>query len=365
MGISLIYPLFINEFSYLVAFMVILLSGVPGVLNYYFQGKFRVLLMAEGKSYIISNISTVISVLTSISKIILIKFGCNIIHLQMVYCIISIFQVFIYEYLFKKSYKWVKYTAKPDYLAIKQKNSVLIHQISNLILTNTDVFILTIATNLKVVSVYTVYNMVFDMINTSVQTVGNSVSYIFGESFYTNRKKFKKIFDVYEVYFFNFTFSLYTITLLLIIPFLRLYTNGVSDINYIDFYLPILFTLMKLLACSRTPALNIINVVGLFKETQNSAIIEAIINLSVSIFAVYNWGIYGVIIGTIIALLYRAIYIVLFASKNILARSAFKTFIRWGINILIFCCIIFIEKKISRIEIFGYKDFLFMQLFIV
>lgn len=356
--ISAIYPLFVKDFSYATTFGVMALAGIPGVINYYYQGKFRVLLTAEGKSYIISSISTLISVITSVSKIVLLLLGFNLIHLQLAYCVIALLQVVIYHFYFKKSYQWVNYNASPDYGSISKKNSVLIHQISNLVLMNTDVIILTIFTDLRVVSVYTIYNMVFDMINTSVQNVGNSVSYIFGESFNTDKGKFRSIFSVYETYFFSFSFALYTIAFLLIKPFLLLYTSGVSDISYIDPYLPVLFVVMKLLACSRTPSLNIINVVGMFKETQKSAIIEAVINLTVSIVAVYNFGIYGVVVGTIVALLYRAVYLVVFANKRILSNNPIRTLRRWGSNVGIFMLIVGLQCLLPKFEISNYWVFI-------
>lgn len=353
-GISFVYPFFIDEFPYFITFAVIFLAGIPGALNYYYQGKFRVLLQAEGKSYIISNISTCITIITSVSKIVLINIGCNIIHLQIAYCIIALIQILIYQFYFQRKYGWIDLDVSPDLEAISEKSSVLVHQISNLILTNTDVLILTIFTNLKVVSVYTIYNMVFDMINTSVQTVGNSISYVFGHSYFTDRNRFKNLFEVYEVYFFAITFSLYTVAYLLILPFLKLYTSGVTDINYIDIYLPIFFTVMKLLACSRTPCLNIINVVGLFKETRNSAVIEATINLTVSIIAVYHFGLYGVVVGTIVALLFRAIDVICFANRTILNRRSSITFTRWISNVVICLVIIYIEKSIISINITNY-----------
>lgn len=356
-GISFIYPFFIKEFSYFITFVVIFLSGIPGALNYYYQGKFRVLLQAEGKSYIISNITTCITIITSISKIVLISSGCNIIHLQIAYCIIALAQILIYQFYFRQKYNWINLNSKPNFKAISEKNSVLIHQIANLVLTNTDVLILTIFTNLKIVSVYTIYNMVFDMINTSVQTVGNSISYIFGQSYFKDQNKFKKLFEVYEIYFLAITFALYTVAYLLIIPFLELYTKGVTDINYIDIYMPILFTIMKLLACSRTPCLNIINVVGMFKETRNSAVIEAIINLIVSVIAVYYFGLYGVVMGTIVALIFRAIDVVVFTNRKILNRKSSVTFTRWSYNVMLCLVIIYFNNCFIHVNIISYFSF--------
>ncbi len=51
--------------------LVVLFSGLPGAVNYLFQGKLRLLLLADGKKYVLTNLGTVTFVVTSLSKILL------------------------------------------------------------------------------------------------------------------------------------------------------------------------------------------------------------------------------------------------------------------------------------------------------
>ncbi len=359
-AVSLLYPLVVKDFSYGLTCAVVLLSGVPGVLNYYYQGKFRVLLQAEGKSYIIANIATIIGIVSSVVKIALLTAGCNLIELQVAFCLVSLVPILIYHLLFVRKYKWVDFAAAPDFKALSQKGSVFIHQIASLVLTNSAVILLTLFSNLKVVSVFIVYNMVFDIVTTSTQMAGNSVSYLFGRAYHTDRNLFLRMFDSYESLFFSASFSLFTIAYLFILPFLKLYTAGVTDINYLDPKLPLLFVIFKLLAAARTPCLNIINVVGRFRETQNSAIIEAALSVIVSLVAVIHYGIYGVLIGNIAALLYRAVYLIVFTNEKIMNRTASGTVATWGVNVLCSFLIVYTVNARFPLNIGSYKEF-FLQ----
>lgn len=80
---------------------------------------------------------------------------------------------------------------------------------------------------------------------------------------------------------------------------------------------------------------NIIDYAGHYKQTQWRAVLEMSINLVVSIVCVYKFGIYGVLFGTIVALLYRTNDIILYANCIIMKRSAWPTYRRWLRNILL------------------------------
>ena len=60
-----------------------------------------------------------------------------------------------------------------------------------------------------------------------------------------------------------------------------------------DPYLPMLFTAMKLLACSREASSRVINFAGHFKQMRWRALLEAVINLTVSVVLVLYLGILG------------------------------------------------------------------------
>lgn len=68
-------------------------------------------------------------------------------------------------------------------------------------------------------------------------------------------------------------------------------------------------------------------------------------------------GIYGVLLGTIVALLYRTIDINYYANRKILSRSPIKTFCIFGLNCMILGAII-ILKRIIPFEISDYRQFI-------
>ena len=84
----------------------------------------------------------------------------------------------------------------------------------------------------------------------------------------------------------------------------------------------------------------IIGFAGEFKATQWRAWLETAINLVVSFVCVFKFGIYGVLFGTIAAVLYRANDIILFANHRVLKRSAWPTYRRWLTNAINFIIVV-------------------------
>lgn len=343
--LSVIYPVVIrSEIENSTVCLIILIYGIPSVINYFFQGKFKIFLQAEGKHYVLSNLSTVISVLNSISKIILIHIGANVVLVQLGSAVINLIQmVFIMIYM-KTNYKWLNISAKPNFQAISQKNSVLVQQISDLVFRNTDVFLITMFCDLKAVSIYSVYTMLLSTISTFLDNVSHGFSFALGQIFNVDKERYLKLRDVYETYRMALVFALYSIADVFILPFLGLYTAGVNDTNYVNVLLPKLFAATYLLSCGRANCAADINYAQHFKLTQGRCIAEAVINLTVSLVCVNIWGIYGVLIGTIVALLYRSNDMIIYANRKILNRSPWVTYKKVISNGLLFVLITFVTS---------------------
>ena len=71
----------------------------------------------------------------------------------------------------------------------------------------------------------------------------------------------------------------------------------------------------------RYPVNELINAVGHFKQTKNMSLLEAGLNLIISIVLIKKLGLLGVAIGTLIAMLIRGIYMIYYFSTNILKRN--------------------------------------------
>ena len=141
------------------------------------------------------------------------------------------------------------------------------------------------------------------------------------------REEYEKLHDTFNSVFVGSSVALLSVCYLLIIPFIKMYTRGVTDINYIWTWLPLGFCLVKLLSRSRMVAGNLTGIAGYAKQVSYVSLLEAVINIALSVILVGKFGIYGVLYATVIALLVKLIYVNYLADRKILNRKAYGTVI--------------------------------------
>lgn len=359
-ALAVIYPFTVkSDIPKYVVICIIVFQGEAGVIKYFVTSKLQLLLRVDGKSYVLTNVGTIFAVLSNIARIVLLYAGANVLWVQGIFCIVDVLQVLIIVAYVRKKYSWLNLKEKPNFKAVSQKNDVLVHQISSLIFSNTDMLILTYFCGLKTVSVYAMYAMLFGMVSNIISYISSSVNFALGQLFNSNRKQFVKVHETYETFYLAISFSLFTVALIFITPFLKLYTSGVNDISYVDKWLPILFVVYHLLNYGRLTSNLIIDIAGHFKQTKVRSIIESTINIVVSLICVNKFGIYGVLIGTIVALFYRGNDIIIYANKKIMLRSPLSTYRRWFRNAFLLIILALVGNKILPNEYGNYLQLIF------
>lgn len=325
-ALSFIYPLVVDStLPYYLMVGIFLINGGSGVVAYFFHAKYKLLLSVDGRAYVTSAVTSVYQVLLSLGKAIFLLLGFHIFLVQGLYLLLNLLQAVIFAVYIKRTYPWLNVRAEPDRAAISKSKNAMVHQISGLIFNNTDVLVLTFFCNLTVVSVYALYKTLINLIGTLINHFMNSINFKMGQTF-RDRPRFLRMFDAYETVHVSLSFALCTVAYILFLPFLRLYTAGM-DADYLLTYMPLLAVLTELLSFIRLPSQNVITFAGHFKETQWRSVLESAINLSTSLVLVvvfeelWGLGIYGVLIGTVAALLYRTNDIFIYTNKRILERS--------------------------------------------
>ena len=323
-------------------FGIVILTALPNLFSYFMQAKYRILLEVDGRKYVITNSETILQLVSNIAKILVILLTNNLLLMQLSYCLLSLLQlVYIYVHA-KKRYKWLKVNAEPDFEAISQRKSVLIHQVSGMVFNNTDVLLLSFLCDFKVVSVYTIYNIFFSQMQNFITSIISGFSFALGQMFHTDREKFMKVYNVYETLYIMSAFIIYTLMAVFLLPLIEIYTKGINDANYTNALLILLFVIMNLLSNGKLPSNHVLEYSGKFEETRSHAIWEMIINIVVSIVAILKWGICGAILGTIVALLYRGTMMIFYSNKKVLNRSIFNTYKIWLVNGAVFVALMVI-----------------------
>lgn len=330
---------------------VVLLQGLPSAISYYFCAVYEQLLMADGKRYISENVALIHHLLTSGSKILLILLGFDIIAVQVAFLVISILKIPVVVLYCKKKYKWLSFKQKGEQNLLKERSAFVVHEVSSTIFSNTDVIIISIFCGFEMASVYTVYNMVFSALNSLVNTANSGLGFVLGRNLDKPREDFHKIFDIYSSLYSLAVFAIMTTATVLSIPFVTLYTSGIHDVNYVDMWMPILFGLINVMSGARAIHARLITVSGHAKQTQYRSVAEMIINIVFSLILVYLFDIYGVLLGTIVALLYRMNDIIIYAEKKILKRSCLCAYINLLSNLALFALAVCTASNIAwRVE---------------
>ena len=333
---SVVYPFVVETAIPTVTItFIIVFNGAGSVISFFFQRKYLLLLQAEGKNYIESALTMLINVFKNVAKIVLMACGMDVITVQAIGLVVSIVQMVIITVYIRRNYKWIDLKVKPDNAAIAQSKNVMVHQLSTLIFNNTDSIILSVFCGLKVVSVYSLYNMLFGMIGTALSVVVNSIVFTMGQAFHTDKQKFMRLYDAFELCYMTLVFALYSVANFFILPFIK------------DKYLPLLMVVTYLLSCGRSAPGQAINIAGHFQKTQVRSIFESAINIIISLIAVRYLGIYGVLIGTIIALLYRSNDMIIYAHRNVLHTTVGTTYKRWIVNMAVFVGMLLANQYIN------------------
>ena len=312
--LAVVYPFFISgqlEQSMVRTMVLVLASST--LVDFFFLGKYRVLLTA----YLGASVLIVKAVAT----------GVYILRLLLV-------RIYV-----KKEYPNVDFHAEPKMDALNQRGAALLHQIVGIIVNNTDVVLLTILIgrgSLLEVSVYSAYNLVVTAVNTLLTSFSNGLTAGFGEVISKGEEDvLRENYSSYEYMYLVILFIVVVCMGVLIIPFIAVYTMNMTDVDYVRPLIGVLFTVIVLLQNIRIPGITIICAAGHYKETRYQAIIEAVINLVVSIALIQKLGMAGVLIGTVCSYGYRSLDVILYNSKYLVKGTGKRTFSRIGRNILV------------------------------
>lgn len=327
LSVGIIYPIVVKtSFSkeYIFSLTVILAGSL--FTQYFFSLTYRLLLNADRRGWIVSISQIGFIVLNLFLTLVCISVFPNIHLVKFVGLVAYITQPIVYTLYVNKHYKINKNVGE-DQEALSQRWNGFSQNIAYFIHTNTDMVVLTIFSTLEEVSVYAVYFMVVNALKSLVMSISSAIAPSMGNILASkNEKLIEKKFDLYEYGIGIVTTFMFTCGVLLITPFISVYTKGVTDVNYYRPLFGLLLVIAEAVYCYRDPYVSVAYSSGHFKETAKFAYIEAGLNILVSVVLVHRYGLLGVAIGTLISMVYRIFAHVIYLQKNILHRPIKKFF---------------------------------------
>jgi len=324
--VAFVYPLIFNvEFSYIYVFTLTIILSISLLVQYMFSLTLKTLLIADKKIYVVSISQTIVIILNIVLAYISTIIYPSIHILKIITGILYICQPIIYSIYCKKNYRIDK-NVEVDNNLIKNRWDGFANNIAAFIHFSTDITLLTIFTDLNTVSIYSVYSLVTgglrQLINSVISAINPTIGQIYASG---NVNELNKKISLFEYIINLIVFLVFTVSSLLITPFVMIYTSGINDTNYFNPLFGILLVISEAIYLIKMPHLSLAHAANKFKEMTTACFVEATLNVVISLILVIKFGLIGVVLGTLCGMIFRTCYQVCFTNK-IIDRKPFIFF---------------------------------------
>lgn len=313
---------------------LVMALGINTIAEYLFGFVNSNLLIADKKSYICDILYAVTVIVNIIVTIILIKLKIPIFIVKLVTSILFGLKNILLAIYVNKNYKFNK-TSETSIIKFEKQNDAFSLSVADFIHKKMDIFLLTFFSSLTNVSIYSVYQIINTGLNSICMIANNAFQATFGHLIASqDTDKINDIFEPIEFIYHLFCTVIFSSALILIIPFIRIYSNTFNDANYINYGLAFFVLLGEFLFCLRQPYYALIMAGGDFKSAKKGAYIEAFINGILSIVLFNFLELNGLAIGTAIAMLYRMVSIGKYLQNHILYLNYRRVLKRFCITLI-------------------------------
>ena len=298
---SFVIPFLIkdNPFSYWYILLTFLMYISTNIIHYLIVSH-KTLLEAEQKKHITNIISQSFDIIKSLLEIIVLLVFKDLVILLTVGIITSIVSSLLIVKSCKKYNPDLVDSKERDYEMLSDVKNLFVHKIAYLVNNNVDLIIVTKGLGLGSVVIYSTYNFIVNMLKRITSRVYVSMVPSLGNLIVEDKKQAQKVFFEINNLMFFMAILLSSSLFVSINPFIKIWYEGEVITSY---SLALGFSLIFFINIVIQPLLAFTDAGGCFKETKKSAVLEAIINLTLSLILFKVLGIFGILLATFIGYL--------------------------------------------------------------
>lgn len=343
-GVFLVYTLIIAFFYYDIAdvmvfdrtftFWLVVAISLSSMSNYLGGIADLTLMQADQKQYLSNTVMTVTNILNMLFVVLLVKMGANILLVKLGTALIFVTRRVFYISYVRRHYKLPK--VENNGYQLEQRWTGMGQHIAFFIHVNTDIILLTVFADLKTVAVYSVYYLVVRSIWDISSSFSGGMEAKFGELI--AKKQDEALHRSYRKYTMMLTLIamlLFGCTGVLIVPFVKLYTAGITDANYIQPIFALLLLLSESINCFSLVYSTLPISANQLKQSRWGSYGEAIINVTLSLILIHWNPLLGVALGTLTATTFKALFYMHYTAKHILHCSAWRVIGRFAVAVVL------------------------------
>ncbi len=265
-----------------------LITCIDSATSTYFTAAGNVFLGAKQDGYLTSRVTIIASLCSYALRIPILIFRPHYITLflsNLVTCTISIIGI---RRCFRKQYKAFEPTPEEKKLVhkvpIRGVSYAAANEAAHAIVTGSITVIISMVAGLKASSVFAVYMLTISALSTFSNAIYSAVVPSYGSvAAEGNMEKTNRIFEIYQFVLFTINAVMYMCAAYLMIPFVKLYTHGISDAEYTNVALMLSMVGFGIVSILRIPYNNTVYIRGLFKQTWLQPVICAVISVAMMV----------------------------------------------------------------------------------
>lgn len=326
--LCVVYPRVAQQnFDDLYTVGLILVLSISQFCQYFFGIADSILITADQRGYVFYVSQTLVVLLNTAVSALLIYCGASIHLVKLAAALIYLIRPIVVRIYIRRNYRInrkITYVTEP----IQQKWNGVAQHVAAVVLDGTDSVVLTVLAGMAEVSIYSAYNMVVLGVKQLFMSMTNGIQALMGELLAKNEKKeLDNLFQWTQWIIHTGAVFVFGCTAVLVTTFVQVYTLGVQDANYVQPVFGLLLTIAHAGHCLRLPYNLVILAGGHYRQTQSNYIVAAIMNIVVSVIMVHKFGLIGVAIGTLGAMLYQTVWMAWYISKNLICYP-FRGFLK-------------------------------------
>ena len=330
---AVIYPFFVpiqtlegDWMGYWSVFLLICAMGVSGALEFFTLSRYRVLLTADQRTFMVSLASMTSLLLQTTVIVVLAYMHVNIILVRLLASLTIAIRPLILGHYVKKEYPQINAFAKPDKVALSRRWDAMYQQFTTAFHQSAAIMLTTIITrNAAMISVYGTYHMVTVGLWGILKMTTTGIYSGFGDLIVRGQQeKFQQAYRDFEYLYLAITTMLFSAAAILIVPFVVLYTDKITDANYSAPLIGLMVVLEAVTDHGKMPMDLMITASGKFRETRHHCTAQVATAVLLGLTLGY-WGlqtsltmaIVGILSGIIISNILRAVLQLGFVPKHI------------------------------------------------
>lgn len=338
--LAFVYPLMLDTtMPYWTVVLLIFSILLPSCYNLGISMKYRVLILTEQKEYIISLITMITYLVGNGIAILAMRAGVSLLGARVIIMLSLFINYWTIGLWCKIQYKFLDCKVPPLFDEIKGTKSVLVLKLTSMVYNSVPIVVISLMPNngTMLASVYAVYKSVTYMIRNCLTTITNAPRLGFGTLFSENKtEEAKELFYIYEMIVCMGIAIILGVTCLLIVPFVDLYTRGITDIEYHNILVAFIMLLTVFVEVLHMPSGQMIQMAGKFDEAKKIQSVACVVLILTMIVGGFSLGMYGILLSILAAAVVLAILEISYTSK-ILFHRPLISFIKNMIPSLAIC----------------------------